>query len=247
MNMKKRLLGILAGVSVVCITYAGAVFVNNDAPVSKMQDEAPISETPADYGVRIVSKKPISKAEIMKKYWSGVKEGDEVLTDTDEPILYHNSKLTETDESAVKIVSVEPISPEKIQENIDNCANDDILTDPIAREDEIPTWTFDLTTKTYENTFHFEKYVYTNRLFTTPHGIINVVVSASNALSSSLDTGYTIERYKKGSSEPVSSMFLEYDQEYHLEYPVFSSSEKYYFKLRKTSNGTYANGKIWVG
>ena len=73
------------------------------------------------------------------------------------------------------------------------------------------------------------------------------MISGDNALSSSSDIGYKIERYKKGKSEPVSSLYLEYGKEYHLEYPVFYSSDQYYFKLSKTSSDSYVNGTIWVG
>ncbi len=217
----------------------GAIGINAYADFA--DQKAAVSNNDA---VRIISSTPISDEEIDQKYAEYEANGSAFLTDIS---IVSNAAAMEMDESLKPIIiSSTPISDEEIdakyEQNTGSHLTDD---DPQTRGDKIPSSVYDLSNMSYTGNFNFKEFVYTDKCFKTPYGMMHVKISAK---AGSSDKSYNLSIWKKTltGGSLISGIDLTYGQEHHIEFPIKDTSAKYFFKLQKGSTGSYAKGTIEI-
>lgn len=193
--------------------------------------------------VTIISSTPISDEEIDRKYAEYEANGSAFLTD----ISTTNDAAMEIDESLTPIIiSSTPISDEEIDAKYEQNTGSHLTDDgPQTRGDSIPSSVYDLSDMSYTGNFNFKEFVYTDKCFKTPYGMMHVVISAK---AGSSDKSYNLSMWKKTltGTSLVSGVDLSYGQEHHIEFPIKDTGAKYFFKFEKGSTGSYAKGTIEI-
>ena len=194
--------------------------------------------------VTIVSSTPISDEEIDQKYAEYEANGSALLTDIS---TTNNVAAMEMDESLEPIIiSSTPISDEEIDAKYEQNTGSHLTDDgPQTRGDSVPSSVYDLSEMSYVGTFNFKEFVYTDKCFKTPYGMMHVVISAK---AGSSDKSYNLSMWKKTltGTSLVSGIDLSYGQEHHIEFPIKDTGAKYFFKLQKGYTGSYAKGTIEI-
>lgn len=194
--------------------------------------------------VTIISSTPISDEEIDQKYAEYEADGSAFLTDIS---TSNDAAAMETDESlAPIIISSTPISDEEIDAKYEQNTGSHLTDDgPQTRGDKIPSSVYNLSDMSYTGNFNFKEFVYTDKCFKTPYGMMHVVVSAK---AGSSDKSYNLSMWKKTltGASLVSGTDLTYGKEHHIEFLIKDTSAKYFFKLQKGNTGSYAKGTIEI-